>query len=423
MNRIVLIGNGFDLAHGMPTSYNDFLTDYWERTIMGIRDFAGPGLFENEDFIIKNVPSSWYSGYDYANFTKSLKSVNTRIEFKNNFLAAITEKKYLKNWVDIENEYYSELKKSLQKLKSTKDSNDIEKLNSDFNRIKLLLKDYLISVEKDFDKTYRSTCTRIINTIGHKIYSPLKFKDVSEEALNSRAELEYEKLRGDIASIKTKITTVDKLEKRKQKIIKRIGTTSPISNIKKILQSDGGIEYFDMVPDETLFLNFNYTYTEHLYKNPNNFDNHYDDKVTVAKLNHIHGTTDIGDKNPIIFGFGDELDDDYISIEKLNDNRYLENIKSINYLDTDNYKKLLEFVNRDSYQIFVLGHSCGISDRTLLNTLFENNNCVSIKVFYYQMDDDSDNYSDIIKNISRNFNNKTKMREIVVNKKYCEPIN
>ena len=28
MNRIILIGNGFDLAHGLPTSYNDFIKDY-----------------------------------------------------------------------------------------------------------------------------------------------------------------------------------------------------------------------------------------------------------------------------------------------------------------------------------------------------------------------------------------------------------
>jgi hypothetical protein len=30
MNRIVLIGNGFDLAHGLKTSYKDFIDDYWE---------------------------------------------------------------------------------------------------------------------------------------------------------------------------------------------------------------------------------------------------------------------------------------------------------------------------------------------------------------------------------------------------------
>ncbi len=28
MNRIILIGNGFDLAHGLPTSYADFIRGY-----------------------------------------------------------------------------------------------------------------------------------------------------------------------------------------------------------------------------------------------------------------------------------------------------------------------------------------------------------------------------------------------------------
>ena len=31
MNRIVLIGNGFDLAHGLPTRYEDFIYWYWEQ--------------------------------------------------------------------------------------------------------------------------------------------------------------------------------------------------------------------------------------------------------------------------------------------------------------------------------------------------------------------------------------------------------
>ncbi len=30
MNRLVIIGNGFDLAHGLPTSYRDFINDYWK---------------------------------------------------------------------------------------------------------------------------------------------------------------------------------------------------------------------------------------------------------------------------------------------------------------------------------------------------------------------------------------------------------
>lgn len=34
MNRIILIGNGFDLAHGLPTRYEDFINDYWNGFIM-----------------------------------------------------------------------------------------------------------------------------------------------------------------------------------------------------------------------------------------------------------------------------------------------------------------------------------------------------------------------------------------------------
>jgi hypothetical protein len=31
MNRLVIIGNGFDMAHGLKTSYMDFINWYWER--------------------------------------------------------------------------------------------------------------------------------------------------------------------------------------------------------------------------------------------------------------------------------------------------------------------------------------------------------------------------------------------------------
>ena len=30
MNRLVLIGNGFDLAHGLKTSYGHFIDWYWK---------------------------------------------------------------------------------------------------------------------------------------------------------------------------------------------------------------------------------------------------------------------------------------------------------------------------------------------------------------------------------------------------------
>jgi hypothetical protein len=67
--------------------------------------------------------------------------------------------------------------------------------------------------------------------------------------------------------------------------------------------------------------------------------------------------------------------------ENKNDNKYLENIKSFKYFETNNYKRLLSFINSREYEIFIMGHSCGISDRVLLNTLFEHKNCSFINVY------------------------------------------
>ena len=141
----------------------------------------------------------------------------------------------------------------------------------------------------------------------------------------------------------------------------------------------------------------------------------------TSKLIHIHGELN-NPKNPIIFGYGDELDEKYILIEQLNNNEYLKNIKSIKYLQSRSYQELLTFINSDKYQIFIMGHSCGISDRTLLNKIFEHQNCILIKPFYYKKDDGTDNYTDLTINISRNFKDKSLFRERVVNYLDCESL-
>jgi hypothetical protein len=192
----------------------------------------------------------------------------------------------------------------------------------------------------------------------------------------------------------------------------------PIKDILKKIYSLAEIPS----PSETiLFLNFNYTSTHNFYLKGGYKSLYEELKIAKTESIQIHGKLG-NNSNPIIFGYGDEKDDEYSVIEKLNDNEYLENIKSFKYSETDNYKKLLNFINSSNYQIFIMGHSCGISDRTLLNTLFEHDNCVSIKVFYHKKEDETDNYSDMIKNISRNFTNKATMRDKVVNKMDCEPL-
>lgn len=165
-----------------------------------------------------------------------------------------------------------------------------------------------------------------------------------------------------------------------------------------------------MRPSDLMILDFNYTHTIELYL-PSELH---------GKINHIHG--DLYREDSVIFGYGDELDSSYQKILDLNDNRYLSNMKTPHYLESSNYRKMLSFIESDKYQIYILGHSCGNSDRTLLNTLFENKNCVSIKPFYHKWDDTKDDYINIVQNISRNFTDMKLMRNRVVNKEFCHPL-
>lgn len=41
MNRVVIIGNGFDLAHSLPTRYEDFINWYWAQWGQRLRSYSG----------------------------------------------------------------------------------------------------------------------------------------------------------------------------------------------------------------------------------------------------------------------------------------------------------------------------------------------------------------------------------------------
>jgi len=165
-----------------------------------------------------------------------------------------------------------------------------------------------------------------------------------------------------------------------------------------------------LLPNHIMLLNFNYTKTAELYVSPE----------SGFTINYIHGN--LNKPESVIFGYGDELDENYKNLENLRECDGLRNIKSIKYLEADNYRKVLAFIESEPYQILIMGHSCGNSDRTLLNTLFEHKNCVSIKPYFYKINQQETNYLELAQNISRNFTDMKLMRDRVVNKVYCEPL-
>ena len=165
-----------------------------------------------------------------------------------------------------------------------------------------------------------------------------------------------------------------------------------------------------LLPKNIMLLNFNYTHTAQIYKRT-------DDSFEEV---HIHG--DIEDKLHVIFGYGDEMHSDFEKLKEREDGECLRYVKSIRYLEASNYKKVLRFIESAPYQVVIMGHSCGRSDRTLLHTIFEHGNCASIKLCYYRKEDGSDDYLEKIQNISRNFVSMENMRDVVVPKPQCKPL-
>ena len=399
MNRLVLIGNGFDLAHGLKTKYEDFMYWYW-RGIVAYLVFQSKDVYEDTLCKVTNRK------LDYWNLRELYHAENEELYsflvnndgaidiYYSPMLERINKSIQDKGWVDIENEYYELLKNYVLNNESLTQT---ETLSTQLHYLQEKLVEYLKSIE---------ISEKILRTdIRPQIYAPFKIHDISiesQQALINHVKSDMEADKGSIdakLSLYGDIYSPGRITSYKEKFLGNI-----------VLNDELPIDL--LLPNNIMLLNFNYTHTADLYCK----------KGYIFTVNQIHG--DLDNPKSVIFGYGDELDDDYKTIVNKNENKFLGNIKSIKYLESDNYRKLLSFIESEPYQILIMGHSCGNSDRTLLNTLFEHKNCVSIKPYYYKWGEGEkdDNYIELVQNISRNFTDMKLMRDRVVNKTYCEQL-
>lgn len=82
----------------------------------------------------------------------------------------------------------------------------------------------------------------------------------------------------------------------------------------------------------------------------------------------------------------------------------------------------MNFVESNNFIVEVMGHSLAISDRTLLKTIFENENCQYIFMYYHQREDGTTDFFDKSVNISRHFSDKKMMRKKVAPEVFCCPL-
>jgi len=351
VNRLVIVGNGFDIVHGLKTRYEDFLLDLFKKALQA-SESSPKRIYENKLFKVtcssrvnyyENVTSlKELFNEEYINNPNSIQKiyVETRakkaynISFKSNwFKGLITEN----NWVDIESSYFKELTNQ---------------------------------------------------TIGKDKYNPEYIKNF-HESFNVLTEM----LRIYMEDVNYKLEGLNEFPKSKV-----------IENCFKPVTDDNFEYFFSNTPsknqlNKVVFLNFNYTKLLKLYL----------EKMGIPSSKYdilnIHG--ELKNENDIIFGYGDDTHPKYKELELLDDNEVLSKMKSFQYPTNKTYRHLINFIESDYFDVVVMGHSLGISDRVLLKTIFEIDFCKMITILHR-----SENKNDFRKwiSLSRHFDKKVEMR-------------
>lgn len=352
VNRLIIVGNGFDLAHGLKSSFKDFIVDYCSQAL---RECFYGLPYQDELIHIKASqavqkaipkPTKENALRLFQEIVNRKHLINgLQLKWKSTFFKAVMSDLDEHKWVDIEVIYFKYLAREAPSF----NRENVSLLNQQFEFLREHFLEYLQREIQGFEFNY---CKELESQFTQDI-----------------------RLHDSIPNT--------------------IAHDKPAKSI--------------------CVLNFNYTDLALQYLQNS-------EAVSVTHI-PIHGQLDgdnLKSQKPV-FGFGDELDSKYAEFEHQDNDTVFEHIKSFKYLQFGQYRKLLEFIESDPYQVHIYGHSCGVSDRTLLNTIFENENCISVKPFYFQWEG-GDDYEQKSFAIARHFKSKARLRSVVVNKQRCEPM-
>lgn len=189
MNRLIIIGNGFDLAHGLKTSFNDFIIDFF----CDIWPNLGLDKFENR-LLELNHTTKFHSdrihSFSIENCLKIFSSIHKDtkpwdepfMRFKSVFFRSVFLRLLHSRWADIELEYYAVLIHIIENSKSLKTTSkdrtefenyvqkQVKSLNDDLDFLEGRLIEYLKKQETWFQENPKID-SRISDCFHEKINS------------------------------------------------------------------------------------------------------------------------------------------------------------------------------------------------------------------------------------------------------------
>jgi hypothetical protein len=183
MKNIILIGNGFDLAHNIHTSYNHFITHLTEKA----ESTGQKSLISNLGPVNNNhTLSNNSSNRAYVKKNDTQKYI---ISSQNLLLIKICKEIDSQNWCDIEKLYFEELK--------IRTNQNIKTLHKEFREIKNELEIYLSKLEKSDAIDSFKLFFENIHSIGKTLCINFNYTSTYKE-LYSSAKIELMDIHGTL---------------------------------------------------------------------------------------------------------------------------------------------------------------------------------------------------------------------------------
>ena len=362
MSNILIIGNGFDIYHGLPTRYNDFLflAENWNSFIEKYNNSTASG--EKDDLIDVRLNDGWLSNDSLDDFARNKNIFDEdRIKYLNDKITTNAWIKYFlyikfkgNGWVDFE----AEIDKVLHNL------------------------EYFFNVLPGYAESNRIASMDIDSEIikSARMFLPL---------INDRYQCNY------FGVIRASDVEPSKLETHRLYLIEKLKIELNVLNeclriyILEFVESIKCNTYSEQVKalGDVKLLNFNYTYTyKKVYGN------------LRSEHHPIHGDCINGG---MVLGIPDDAFEE--NLEYIYFVKYFQRIQK----RAGNFYK--DWIRKPSpetqtmsdvpHQVYIMGHSLAYTDKGVLQDFFKNDWIRKITVFYHNQDA----YENIVINLVRMF--------------------
>lgn len=413
--KIVILGNGFDLRHYLPTKYNHLITILREienyvfsDSEVSFSDLFN-GSFKEKDELFYNGILNYYDVQNIRFNSEELKSIQERLKTNNwfQYLKTVEDSK-IETWIDFETEISRVLRIIQNYFKSFSENLFQEKPN--YNRFSD--NEYHFYIENyEYYKFFS-------NKLQHNVLINFNLFFLSDDnrftffnknfMLYLNKEIQYFKEKDFFDSIYNSLEEfVGIFNNYIEYIVNRFYNNFKEEKEENFIKKS---KYLFNNVDKVFSFNYTSTYFNYYIENFGNDEGFFINEGDLDKIDNLHGYSIRNwdgklDNLKIVLGV-DDIDDSLKSNKLFQFTKYFQKLhKNTSYLFLDEIISTIESgIKYMNYEFYFWGHSLDISDKDYIKDVFYvvNQTQSIIKIFYHSISGKADQLKNLLGIIDKN---------------------